>query len=242
MLSAHDQQPITPTRPRRRGGLAAAVVAVVLGLAGLGTLGYAASHQYHAPQPPAVATVGPLTPGPSAAPASPPSAASATPKPPGVAALPASAPTAIRIPAINVDSVVNKVGLNRDHTMEVPREGPLYDQAAWYRYSPTPGQLGPAVIIGHIDSARDGPSVFFKLGALKPGQRIEVDRADGAALSFEVDTVASYPKDSFPVDTVYGDTTYPGLRLITCGGRFDTRTGQYLNNTVVFAHLMSDRP
>ncbi|PZS39245.1 MAG: class F sortase [Pseudonocardiales bacterium] len=147
-------------------------------------------------------------------------------------------PTSIRIPAINVSSPLNAVGLNPDKTMEVPQPGPLYDQGAWYRYSPTPGEIGPAVIIGHIDSAKNGPSVFFNLGKLKAGQRIQVTRSDGTTPTFEVDSVHSYPKDAFPQQTVYGDTDYVALRLITCGGSFDKKTHQYLNNTVVFAHLV----
>jgi sortase (surface protein transpeptidase) len=156
--------------------------------------------------------------------------------------LAAATPTAIRIPAIDVSAPVNTVGLNRDHTMQVPAPGPLYNQPAWYRYSPTPGQLGPSVIIGHIDSARDGPSVFFKLGALTPGEQIQVDRTDHTTATFEIDAVRSYPKKSFPTTVVYGPTSQSALRLITCGGSFNRATGQYRDNTVVFAHLTGDTP
>ncbi len=158
------------------------------------------------------------------------------------ALLPAARPTSLHIPAINVSSAVNSVGLNPDHTMEIPHPGPLYDQPAWYRYSPTPGERGPSVIIGHVDSAKGGPSVFFTLGALKPGQRIEVARIDGTTAAFAVDSVESFPKDSFPVRDVYGDTDHAALRLITCGGSFDERTHSYRNNIVVFAHLTGPAP
>ncbi|MGH3854027.1 MAG: class F sortase [Pseudonocardiaceae bacterium] len=188
-------------------------------------VGYAVSHQNHAPQPSAAAAGRQLD-------ASPPAAQRA----PGLAA---SRPTSIQIPALGVSSAVNVVGLNPDHTMQVPQPGPRYDQPAWYRYSPTPGEIGPSVIMGHVDSAAHGPSVFFNLGRLVPGQRIRVSRDDQSTVTFDIDSVVSYPKDSFPVDAVYGNTDYPALRLITCGGSFDHTTHQYRNNIVVFAHLVS---
>jgi sortase (surface protein transpeptidase) len=153
------------------------------------------------------------------------------------AALLAARPKTIRIPAIKVFSPVNSVGLNSDHTMEVPHPGPLYNQPAWYRNSPTPGERGASVIVGHVDSAK-GPSVFFNLGALRPGQRIEITRADGIIAIFAVDHVASFPKDSFPTRAVYGSSDYSALRLVTCGGSFDKATGNYRNDVVVFAHLV----
>ena len=151
-----------------------------------------------------------------------------------------SPPATLRIPAIRVDSPVDQVGLNPDRTMEVPAEGtPGYDHAAWFRYSVTPGRQGPSVIIGHVDSAEAGPSVFFELGRLRPGERAEVVRADGVTVTFEVTEVAVYPKDAFPTDRVYGATAGPELRLITCGGSFDSGAGSYRDNTVVFAREVS---
>jgi sortase (surface protein transpeptidase) len=140
------------------------------------------------------------------------------------------------VPAIAVDSPVDQVGLNPDRTMEVPAEGtPGYAHAAWFRYSVTPGRQGPSVIIGHVDSAAAGPSVFYELGRLHPGDRADVVRADGATVTFEVTEVAVYPKDAFPTDRVYGPTPGPELRLITCGGSFDRGAGSYRDNTVVYA-------
>ena len=234
--------PSCMSRPRRL--LAAA--AVVLGMAGLVMLGYGLSQQQVAPQP-AVTTTAGQDPAANLAPAVPvaaPGAALTTASvlSPVIVGLGPAAPISIRIPAIEVSSVVNVVGLNPNHTMQVPRQGRGYNQPAWYRYSPTPGEIGPSVIVGHIDSARNGPSVFFKLGALQPGQDVEVTRADHTTVTFNVDLVRSYSKQSFPTLAVYGTTTRPTLRLITCGGRFDSHTGEYLNNTVVFAHLSAINP
>ncbi|MFC5064598.1 class F sortase [Actinomycetospora atypica] len=148
---------------------------------------------------------------------------------------PPSPPARIVVPRIGVDSSVASVGLNPDRTMEVPAKGPLYDLAAWYRYSVTPGQQGPSVIVGHIDSAENGPSVFFRLGALAPGDTVAVTRADGLVVPFTVYATRSFPKDAFPTGEVYAGTTGPELRLITCSGSFDAAARNYRDNTVVFA-------
>ncbi|HEY2192353.1 MAG TPA: class F sortase [Actinomycetospora sp.] len=169
-----------------------------------------------------------------ALPAPPPVASSARPTtPPGP---PPSPPARIVIPKIGVDSRVGSVGLNPDRTMEVPAKGPLYDLAAWYRYSVTPGQQGPSVIIGHIDSVEHGPSVFFRLGALAPGDTVTVTRDDGRTLPFTVYATRSFSKDAFPTDEVYTGTAGPELRLITCSGSFDASARSYRDNTVVFLH------
>jgi LPXTG-site transpeptidase (sortase) family protein len=111
-------------------------------------------------------------------------------------------------------------------------------KAAWYNGSPTPGQIGTSVIEGHIDTYK-GPSVFFRLGALRPGDTADVTLTDGTVAVFRVTGVRQYPKSDFPSISVYEDTTYPSLRLITCGGRFDYTTHGYLSNTVVYAILVS---
>ncbi|WP_328603443.1 class F sortase [Amycolatopsis sp. NBC_00345] len=202
----------------------AIVFAAVLALAGASAIGYALTDQQSAPEPAqAVPVVGP------------------PPQSPGLTAtpgLPASPPVSISIPAIGVSSVVNEVGLNPDGTVQVPQEGSQYDQPAWFRGSPAPGEVGPSVILGHIDSARNGPSVFFDLGGLKPGEQVRVVRADHTVTTFAIDAVKAYPKSGFPQQTVYGYTPQPSLRLITCGGSFDRNTRQYRDNTVVFAHLV----
>jgi hypothetical protein len=175
--------------------------------------------------------------------------AGALPAPPAVSAAPRttpagpppSPPARIVVGKIGVDSRVASVGLNPDRTMEVPAKGPLYDLAAWYRYSVTPGQQGPSVIIGHIDSAENGPSVFFRLGALAPGDTVEVTRADGRVVTFAVYATRAFAKDAFPTADVYSGTAGPELRLITCSGSFDAAARSYRDNTVVFAREISLR-
>lgn len=157
-------------------------------------------------------------------------------RPPGAAEAPsATSRGTVRIPAIEVESDLGAVGLNPDGTMEVPQPGPDYDRAAWYDGSPYPGGTGPAVIIGHVDGS-DGPSVFYRLGELLPGDTVEVTGTDGVTVTFEVDSVRSFPKDEFPTELVYGNTVGPELRLITCGGEFDRSVGSHVDNTVVFAY------
>lgn len=160
----------------------------------------------------------------------------------GSAPLARSRPASIRIPAIGVDSAVSVIGENADGSIAVPQPGPDYNKAAWYEYSPTPGQVGPSIIEGHVDSAAQGPSVFFKLGDLRPGDEVDVTLADGEDAVFTIDGVRSYPKDQFPTQAVYGNTSDPALRLVTCGGSFDSSTGHYLNNVVAFGHLTGSRP
>jgi hypothetical protein len=149
-----------------------------------------------------------------------------------------SLPVSVAIPAIGVRSRLLHLGLNRDGTIQVPSLVTSADEAAWYKYSATPGQPGTAVIEGHVDSYH-GPAVFFRLGALRPGNRVEVTLADGATAVFRVTGVRQYAKDEFPAKTVYGAASYPALRLITCGGDFDPVTGHYLSAVVVFASLDS---
>lgn len=151
--------------------------------------------------------------------------------------LPKSKPKSIAIPSIDVQSSLITLGLNADKTVEVPQMGPDYDKAGWYRYSPTPGQRGPAVILGHIDSSERGPSVFFKLSDVTKGQTVKVTRTDGTVAVFTVDKIEQYPKSDFPTDKVYGDTPNAQLRLITCGGEFDESEGSYDDDVVVYAHL-----
>jgi hypothetical protein len=148
-----------------------------------------------------------------------------------------STPVRLDIPAIDVHSGLLALGLDPDGTTEEP---PLDSpDAGWYSHSPTPGEIGPAVLLGHVDSARTGPGVFHDLAALLPGDAVSVLRADGSTAGFVVDRVEHHPKDEFPTAGVYGDIPYAGLRLITCGGEFDRGTGHYLDNVVVYASAVA---
>lgn len=156
----------------------------------------------------------------------------------GPAPLGPSRPLTISIPAIGVRSPVNPIGLAADGTLAVPRPGPHLDQAAWFDNSPTPGQPGPAIIEGHVDSTQ-GPSVFFRLGDMKPDDQILVRRADGRMLTFHVDAVRDFLKTRFPTTLVYGSPHLDRstLRLITCSD-FDASIHHHVGNEVVFAHLV----
>jgi hypothetical protein len=143
----------------------------------------------------------------------------------------AQLPVRIEIPAIRVRAPVGRLGLNRDRTLEVPKD---FGDTGWYTGGPRPGEPGPAVIAGHVDS-QTGPAVFYRLGALHRGDTIAVVGRDGSRVRFTVRHSARYRKDDFPTALVYGPTRGPALRLITCGGSFDRGSGHYLDNTVVFA-------
>lgn len=147
-----------------------------------------------------------------------------------------SVPARLLIPAIGVDTPVMELGLAPDGTMQVP---PITkdDRAGWYRHSPTPGMLGPSVIVGHVTVGSYGDGVFRDLGRLRRGDRITARLENGTAAVFAVDAVRKVAKADFPADDVYGDVDRPELRLITCGGQ---RTGDgYLDNLIVFATLSS---
>ena len=150
-------------------------------------------------------------------------------------------PVSVDIPAIGVTSTLLHLGLNADGTIQVPSLVTSAGEAAWYKYSATPGQIGASVIEGHVDSYQ-GPAVFFRLGALHPGDTIDVTLADGMTAIFRVTGVRQYLKSDFPTRAIYGATDYAALRLITCGGVFDYATGHYLGSTVVFASLTTSRP
>lgn len=150
--------------------------------------------------------------------------------------LAAAEPVRLRIARAEVDSAVMRLGLDDQGVMEVPPAG---FPAGWYTGSPTPGELGPAILAGHVDW--NGPGVFFRLRELRPGDEIEVERSDGGTATFSVTTVEQFAKDAFPTERVYGDLDHAGLRLVTCGGRFDRRAGHYDDNLVVFARLVASR-
>jgi hypothetical protein len=152
-----------------------------------------------------------------------------------------SEPVTVAIPAIGVRSRVLRAGLSRGGAIQVPSLLTQAGDAAWYKYSPTPGQFGASIIEGHVDTYR-GPAVFYRLGALRPGDRIEVKLADGITAIFRVTGVRQYRKSHFPARTIYRASGYAALRLITCGGSFDYATRSYLSSTVVFASLAASQP
>ena len=149
----------------------------------------------------------------------------------------ASVPTRLQVPAIGVDTGLIPLGLAANGALDVPPSG---FPAGWYTGAPTPGELGPAVITGHIDW--NGPGVFFALRKLTPGAVVTVTRADGSTAVFTVTEVAEYGKSDFPTELVYGGLDYAGLRLVTCGGKFNRKAGHYEDNIVVFASLVSSTP
>jgi sortase (surface protein transpeptidase) len=145
-------------------------------------------------------------------------------------------PVRIEIPRIGVSSGLLKLGKNEDGTVETPPKS-AWNVAGWYTGSPSPGDQGSAVILGHVDSAASGPAVFYRLRELRPGDQIQVTRADGSVVRFAVDRTAQYPKANFPTDEVYYPTLASELRLITCGGSFDNIARHYRSNIIVFAKL-----
>ncbi|WP_077796274.1 class F sortase [Streptomyces sp. JHA26] len=145
-----------------------------------------------------------------------------------------SVPVGLRIPAIGVDTPVMRLGLEPDGTVQVP---PLtdHDRAGWYRHSPTPGQVGPSVVLGHVTVGSHGDGVFRHLARLRPGDRIEARLENGTVPVFTVTSVRTVAKAHFPTRDVYGDVDRPELRLITCGGPHDG--DGYRDNVIVFAEL-----
>jgi sortase (surface protein transpeptidase) len=142
-------------------------------------------------------------------------------------------PVRVRIPSISVDSGLESLGRDATGAIEAPRD---FGSAGWYRDGVVPGDTGPAVIAGHIDSAV-GPAVFYSLSSLTPGARVDVELSDSTVVSFMVDSVIQAPKNAFPTAAVYGPTPDAQLRLVTCGGAFDDASGHYVDNVVVFATL-----
>jgi hypothetical protein len=140
-------------------------------------------------------------------------------------------PVRLRIPALGVTTGLQRLGRQRDGSVAVPNRT---DVAGWYTGGPRPGQPGPAVILGHIDS-RTGPGVFVHLDELRPGAVVRVDRSEGSTVTFRVTAVSRVPKTAFPTDLVYAPTLDPTLRLVTCGGSFDRSRGSYRDNVIAYA-------
>lgn len=155
-----------------------------------------------------------------------------------VAPLTRSVPTHLRISRVGIDTDLISLGLNPDRSIEVPPDT-AGSPAGWYRNLASPGEPGPAVILGHLDSPAD-KGVFFNLGAVRQGDTVEVSRRDGSSVTFTVDMVAAYSRAAFPTAGVYGRTTHPGLRLVTCGGKFTAANG-YEDSVIVFASMTGSK-
>jgi hypothetical protein len=143
-------------------------------------------------------------------------------------------PAVIRIPRLGVEASLIPLGLQEDGSIEIPEDP---EQAGWWLGGPEPGETGPAVILGHVDSQEEGSGVFFDLRYMGAGDEIHIDRVDGSTVSYVVDFLESHDKDEFPTDAVYGPTEQPTLRLVTCGGDFDFDVRTYEENVIVFASL-----
>jgi sortase (surface protein transpeptidase)/predicted small lipoprotein YifL len=192
-----------------RGFLVAATAAVLLSLLGCGS------------ESPATLAVPP---------------AAAAPVPIDADALPASQPLSVQVPSIGVRTgELIDLGLTAERELEVPDDAVT---AGWFELSPTPGEVGPAVIAGHVDYA-GVPGAFSRLRDVQRGDEITVARADRTTAVFTVYQVQRHPKSEFPTQRVYGNTETPELRLITCGGVFDEASGNYLDNVVVYARMTS---
>ena len=151
--------------------------------------------------------------------------------PPQSAAAQVARPVSLTIPLIGVKTNLITLGLAAGGAMQVPSSTTV---AGWFTGSPRPGSVGSSIIVGHVDS-KSGPGIFFRLPELKKGDDVYIKRSDGTTAEFRVTEVQEYPKDQFPTDRVYGPTPYAELRLITCGGTFDSVTGHYLSNIIVYA-------
>lgn len=192
-----------------RGFLVAATAAVLLSLLGCGS------------ESPAMPAVPP---------------AAAAPVPINADALPASQPLSVQVPSIGVRTgELIDLGLTAERELEVPDDAVT---AGWFELSPTPGEVGPAVIAAHVDYA-GVPGAFTRLRDVQRGDGIAVARADRTTAVFTVYQMQRHPKSEFPTQRVYGNTETPELRLITCGGAFDEASGNYLDNVVVYARMTS---
>ncbi len=222
--------PISPRPSRGRSGRWWVVAAVLLPILAIST-----AAGLRGQQPPSASVVAPQLGAP------PPATAARIPAEPSVVLDPVvrrSAPVTIRIPAIDLTARVSGLGLKSDGTVQVPTNPA---QTGWYRRGPAPGEVGSAVILGHVDSVQ-GPAVFYRLRFLRTGDRIQVTLADGAVAHFVVRTVSMYRNEKFPARRVYGSPGYSALQLVTCGGRFDTISDSYQSNVVVYTSLVSTTP
>ncbi len=233
------------TSSRRGSPWAAATAAVLLTSLTLGVAGCGpATDSQSASATPAqqAAPTAPSTTAPPAtlAPSTPPATAAPAPAAkPAIQAqvLPASAPVTLSIPNIGVSTNLISLGRDAKGEAEVPPEAPG-SPAGWYKHSPTPGELGPSVILGHVNATNSPEGVFFRLHELTEGEQFSVTRADGSVAVFAVDRKEIFKKAAFPTLAVYGNTERSEIRLITCDG-YEPGTGEFTENMVVYGHLLT---
>ncbi|GGI68808.1 hypothetical protein GCM10007175_01880 [Pseudarthrobacter scleromae] len=229
---------MTTMNSGRRGGPWATAAAGLLLLLALGGCGTADSVAPDAGAPPSASVAASAAP--TLAAASPAMPAPAVSAPAPAASQPAvlsrSEPVVLEIPAIGVRTDLLKLGLRENGSLEVPQDSGSGAPASWYNGSPTPGERGPSVMLGHVNSPSGRGGVFADLRKLTPGAEINVSRTDGSIAVFTVDRGALYSKNNFPTLEVYGNTAGPELRLITCDG-YDPATGLFDDNYVIYAKL-----
>ncbi len=235
-VALQDTPPAPAAVPGGVGAASSGVSSPVMGTAGTPQLASPRQPENLLPAPsPARSSADPGVPGPELS-GSPGGTARTTVRVDPVASRPA--PVALRIPAIGVDVSLSTLGLNADHTVQVPTD---FQQAGWFGLGPSPGQTGSAVILGHVDSYT-GPAVFFQIRTLRAGDQVNVSLADGTIAHFQVTAVAMYAKDQFPAQQVYAPHGGSALQLVTCGGAFDTHTRSYLSNIVAYTTLVATTP
>jgi LPXTG-site transpeptidase (sortase) family protein len=139
-------------------------------------------------------------------------------------------PTSLTIPSLNITAPFEPLGFNPDHSIEVPKNN---FGVGWFIYGAKPGEVGAAVVVGHLDSV-SGPAIFQNLNKIKQGDKILITRADGSVVTYQVDSMSTFSQDNFPTLAVYGAISYAGIRLITCSGVWDENAGHYSDNLVVF--------
>lgn len=180
-----------------------------------------------------------VAPAPSVAPVPPVGTLPEIPRPPAVATTAdidaeAPPPRRLTVERLGIDTELVDLRVQADGSLQVPAD---FDVAGWHRAGTLPGDRGPAVLVGHVDSY-EGPAVFYRLGELQPGDRVSVARADGSVVPFEVYGAETVSKTGFPTERVYGPTAEPELRLLTCGGSFDETVRSYRDNVVVYARVV----
>ena len=227
---------VTTTRGLRGHRFGSVAAVGLLAVIGVGLSSCAPASDAQGGQPATTQLTAPALPGTSdGPPASQPAGAPTTPAKPAVQS--ASTPVSISAPTIGLSAKITDLGKEANGELQVP-SGEPGSPAGWYRDSPAPGQPGSSIILGHVNTTAGPVGLFYRLHEIQPGQQFATGMADGATKTFTVDKVDVYHKSSFPTVEVYRNADRPEVRLITCGG-FDKASNQYLDNTVVYAHLTS---